>query len=70
MQYMSKTTIRNFIGKVHVENGSMGIGCVIVVDDERLGDYPIASINIPFKNQSENRAVAEYLADAWNNGIK
>jgi len=67
---MGKSTIRNFIGKVHIEDGSMGNGCILVVDDARLGNYPIASINIPFKTQKENNAVAEYLADAWNNGIK
>lgn len=65
----AKRTIRNFIGKVRVEDGSMGIGCVLVVEDKRLGDFPLASVNIPFKTQNENRAVAEYLSDAWNKGI-
>ena len=66
---MSAHTIRNFIGKVKVVEGSMNRGYVLVVEDKRLGDYPLASINLPFKKQTENKAVAEYLAEAWNEAI-
>jgi len=69
MAMASKTTIRNFIGRVRIEEGSMGRGSILVAEDDRLGPLPICSVNLPLHTQAENQAVAEYLADAWNEGL-
>lgn len=61
-------TVRNFYGRVRVEEGSMGHGLILVADGGRLGDIPIASVSVPFRTQEESRAIAEFFAGAWNAG--
>lgn len=58
--------IRNFFGRAYLQECTMGRGVMIVIEDKRLGDYPLADINIPFASQEKNRSVAQFLLDAWN----
>jgi len=63
-------SIRNFIGRCHLELGSMDTGFILVADDGNLGPLPIASVNLPLHTAAESRAVAPYLMEAWNSGLR
>lgn len=56
---------RLFFKRVKVEEGCQG-GFLVVEPDKRLGDVPVASVNIPLRSKETSRRVAEYIADAIN----
>ena len=57
--------LRGFLKKVFVVDGCAG-GFVIVEEDKRLGDRPIASVNIPFATKEFSHKMADFIADEIN----
>jgi hypothetical protein len=60
---------RGMFKKVKVVEGCMGVGFVVIEEDARMGDCPIASVNIPLASQEKSRALAEFIAESINRDL-